>query len=252
MFAKLSIELETENHIFMPYQKAVILQSVLMGQLKPDYAEQLHQSILHPYSQSLVNEKGKNIWTIYTTNKEAYQSIIKPLESLDFKNFKIKKDNLEVTIKKKELLQIEKNKFMEMHYFENQNRYFSILFRTPTAFKQQGKYIYYPDLQLIYQNLMNRYDASDLEENLLDEEVLEQLTAYSSIIQYHLRSTYYMLGKVKIPAFIGEIIVKCNGPQAMANFSNLLFRFGEFSGVGVKTAMGMGNIAIAEKSFERV
>lgn len=247
MIARLELELETENHEFMPYEKAVILQSVLMKEIEADYAEKLHLSGIHPYSQAIINEKGKNIWSIYTTNEEAYQFMIKPLERLEFKSFKIKNNSLEVMVKQKELLQIEKDKFLERYYFENHNRYFVIRFRTPTAFKQQGSYIYYPDLQLIYQSLMNRYDAADQRVIVFDSEVLDQLAAYSKIIQYRLQSTYYVLGKVKIPAFIGEITVKCSGPQAMVNFSNLLFHFGEFSGVGIKTAMGMGNISVAEK-----
>ncbi|MDE7307747.1 MAG: CRISPR system precrRNA processing endoribonuclease RAMP protein Cas6, partial [Lachnospiraceae bacterium] len=70
---------------------------------------------------------------------------------------------------------------------------------------------------------------------------------YSEIVQYQLKSIFYCIGKNKIPAFIGQITVKVNGPQLMVNFANLLFRFGEYSGIGIKTAMGMGNIKLLER-----
>ena len=38
----------------------------------------------------------------------------------------------------------------------------------------------------------------------------------------------------------------------MVNFANLLFRFGTYSGVGIKTALGMGAIGIGkERGGER-
>ena len=32
------------------------------------------------------------------------------------------------------------------------------------------------------------------------------------------------------------------GTKTMTNFANMLFEFGEYSGVGIKTALGMGCI----------
>ena len=37
------------------------------------------------------------------------------------------------------------------------------------------------------------------------------------------------------------------GPQQFVNLMNLLVRIGEYSGVGIKTAMGMGAVEIIER-----
>ena len=37
----------------------------------------------------------------------------------------------------------------------------------------------------------------------------------------------------------------------MADFANLLFRFGTYSGVGIKTALGMGAIKLMEKGGKK-
>lgn len=52
---------------------------------------------------------------------------------------------------------------------------------------------------------------------------------------------------IKIPSFIGEIGIRINGTDTMARYVKLLARFGEYSGVGIKTAMGMGAFRIKQK-----
>lgn len=247
MFAKLQMELKTENSDFMPYQKAVILQGILMEQMESEYARLLHGSGLHPYSQWVINQEGKNIWNICTTNEEAYQKIMIPMQNRQFSEFFMEHDNWKVEIRQRQLLQIDKSEFMDRYYFADSDRYRKIVFRTPTSFKSQGEYVYMPDLQLIYQSLMNKYDAASADETVKSEEVLEQLTTYSKIVSYNLHSCCYSVHGARIPSFMGELGIKINGPQAMVNFANLLFRFGEYSGIGIKTAMGMGNINIVER-----
>ena len=53
--------------------------------------------------------------------------------------------------------------------------------------------------------------------------------------------------KVKIPAFIGKITIKLTGTKTMTNFANMLFEFGEYSGIGIKTSLGMGCIKLNER-----
>ena len=247
MLSKLSMELVTENQDFIVYNKAAILQSILMEQINQEYASYLHISGLHPYSQAVFHQDEKNIWTVYTTNLQAYQLIIEPLKNPSFTCFYMENNQCEVKITSKREEKIEKDKFMDKYYFEESERYFHIKFCTPTAFKSQGKYIFYPDLQLIYQSLINKFDASSENIEFKSEEVLEQLTEYSEIVQYQLKSISYCIGKNKIPAFIGQVTIKINGPQLMVNFVNLLFHFGEYSGIGIKAAMGMGNIKVLER-----
>lgn len=52
---------------------------------------------------------------------------------------------------------------------------------------------------------------------------------------------------MKIPAFIGEVIINVRGPQQLSNLANMLIEFGTYSGVGIKTGMGMGGISTDER-----
>ena len=48
----------------------------------------------------------------------------------------------------------------------------------------------------------------------------------------------------RIPAFVGNIRIKIKGTIASKNLINLLLDFGTYSGVGLKTSLGMGGIDI--------
>ncbi|MEH2941299.1 CRISPR-associated endoribonuclease Cas6 [Lachnospiraceae bacterium KK002] len=246
MLASLQMELKTENNDFIPYQKAVILQGILMEQVEAEYAAKLHEPGLHPYSQRVISQNGRNIWTVCTTNREAYQELILPLESDGFTGFYMEDDDWKVSVVQKQLLKIGKSEFMDNYYFQDSDRYIQVAFQTPTAFKSQEEYVRMPTLQLIYQSLMKKYDAASEDETVESEEVLEQLLKYSRIVQYQLHSCSYSVHGKRIPAFMGQIKIRINGPQAMVNFLNLLFHFGEYAGIGIKTAMGMGAIRITE------
>lgn len=245
MYSKAIFKLETGESEKLSYQKAVVFQGVLMEQIDTEYADYLHESSLHPYSQNIESKAGENYWVINTLNKDAYENIIAPL--LNLERCKVLHNQTEFAIVSKEVKSISKKEFTRKFYFEDSDRYINVLFSTPTAFKQDGKYINYPDLRLIYKNLMNKYDNSSENESVCNDELLEELVKSSQIVQYNLRSSSYSIEKYKIPAFIGKITVKINGAQSLVNFANMMFKFGEYSGIGIKTALGMGSIKVLER-----
>ena len=131
--------------------------------------------------------------------------------------------------------------------FQQAKKYISIQFVTPTAFKQNGKYLNYPDIRSLYLNLMNKYDAVSEQESMRDEETLDQLVENTTISRYELRSTVFCLEGVRIPAFLGRLTLRLDGAQTMANFADVLLQFGTYSGIGIKTALGMGAIRLLEE-----
>ena len=69
------------------------------------------------------------------------------------------------------------------------------------------------------------------------------------IKRYNLRSTKYLLGDVKIPSFFGEIECYINAPQHIVNMVHMLAEFAEYSGVGIKTTLGMGGIDVIKSRY---
>ena len=82
MLAKLELKIKAEQEI--TYPMASLFHGVLIEMLPEEYAEYLHLSQLHPYTQHLEFREGMWYWVICTLNDEATKIII-----LDYASGKI-------------------------------------------------------------------------------------------------------------------------------------------------------------------
>lgn len=248
MLAELRMELEADQPEFGYYQSSN-MQGILMEQIDSDYAAHLHGQGLKPYSQHLLIGEKKE-WIIKTCTREAYQRIIDPLLDQQFSQFVIEKKNIKVKIKERQLKTVSKEELLAEFYSDTDGHYLNLEFLTPVSFKSHGRYIIIPDTRYIFQSLMNKYSAASDKVDMYDEETLEQLANSSSIIQYRLKSAFFPVEGVKIPSFKGGMCIKVSGTDTMARYARLLVRFGEYSGVGIKTAMGMGALKLRRGAGE--
>lgn len=245
MLAEFRMELETDSAEFSYYQSSN-MQGVLMEQINPLYGEKLHEQGLNPYSQHL--EFGKKIyWVINTLDKEAYQEIILPWLDGNHNEFVIKKKDIKLKILHKEIKTVKKQELLDNFYQKPCERYLNLEFLTPTSFKSDGNYMIFPDLRLIYQSLMNKYSASSPEMEMFDKDVLEELVKQSSITGYRLNSTQFPMEGIKIPSFKGKLGIKIKGTETLAKYARFLAEFGEYSGIGIKTSIGMGALRIEDR-----
>lgn len=244
MLAKLELKLKCKEKI--TYQMSSLFHGALMELLPAEYADYLHTSQLHPYTQHLEYREDAWYWIICGLNKEAVQIILHDV-LWKLQQIQIKKHHLTIDIVQRKYEEKTYRELLEDFYEKESDRYLDIHFLSPTAFKQQGRYLFYPDLRCVFQSLMNKYDSAAREESVADADTLEQLCENAQIVRYDLKSVSFSLEGVRIPSFIGKITIKMRGTQTMANFAKMLFRFGEYSGIGIKTALGMGCIHIMER-----
>lgn len=244
MLARLEMKLEKAGKI--SYQMSSLFHGALMELLPKEYGEKLHLSRLHPYTQHLEIRDGEWYWIVTALNDEAAEKIIENA-LMSLKEITIKRHQLHLKILDKVYQELSDRELAFSFYQQQASSFISIHFITPTAFKQNGKYLNYPEIRCIYANLMNKYDASNTQESMKDEETLEQLVESTSIYKYDLKSVWFSLESVKIPAFIGKVTFRIRGSQTMVNFANLLFRFSTYSGIGVKSSLGMGAVKFAEE-----
>lgn len=238
MLAELRMKLNVEGGNIGYYQSSN-MQGILMTVIDSAYAEKLHEQSLRPYSQYIIGGES-NEWIVRTMTEKAYENIILPLNDTCFKECYIDKKNIQISIVDKKIKTVNKKELLDEFYSDSYERKFNIRYLTPTSFKSNNQYVIIPDLRLIYQSLMNKYSASEKEMYMYDEDVLEQIVACSQISGYKLKSTVFPIEKVKIPSFIGNMTIKVTGNSTLSKYIRLLLRFGEYSGVGIKTAMGMG------------
>ncbi len=239
MYARLDMTLSADKDL--SFQMPSSFHGALMEQLEPEYAAELHSSQLHPYTQHLERKEDEWHWVVTALNERACQEIIEK-KLLKLQEFKLNKHQIDLKIMDRRYTELSKRELAFNFYQNSQSPYISLRFLTPTAFKYQGRYINYPELSYLYSNLMNKYDAADDEESMQDEDTLEQLIRNTSISRYDLHSIAFSMEGIRIPAFLGTMTLRIHGTQTMCNFANMLFQFSEYSGIGIKTALGMGAV----------
>lgn len=231
------------------------MQGIMFERVSCLYAEQMHLQQRHPYSQYLYRDHGRTLWCVNVLDDEAEQEILKPLADERFQSCEVQRLSASVRVLHKKMEECSLADLADMYGEPVKERQFRIELLTPAAFKQRGNYIRQLDLRLLYQSLIQKYQSlaqapctesgspvflGDME---ITDGLAEQLAAHSEVTSYSLYSDYFPLGRIKIPAFRGWFTLKVEGAERSACTGRLL-TFGTYSGVGIKSSMGMGGMRL--------
>lgn len=241
------IEIIMDNPEKIGYNSGSIFHGVLMEKISSEFAQIMHSETVRSYAQYVVRNNDKLIWRISILNAQADEEISNALLDDGFSQANLKSKNLIMPIESKKLTQNSYSNLFKSCYINGDcDRYMNIKIVTPMAFKSNGRYVNYPNLKLIYSSLIKKYDANSLSCEIGIDTITE-LFEKSEICRYDLKSCWFYLEKTKIPSFIGEFTIKINGNSQLVSLANMLFKFGEYSGIGIKTALGMGAIKIKKR-----
>lgn len=247
---KLTLNIKTQkNTACSANQLSVYFHGLLMELVSNEYADYLHQVQENPYRQYIEKKKDNLIWHVYLLTEDAVENIGEVLLSPNFQTFKLRSlDDLEAQVLAKEVRYLSEENLSDLFYQENSTKRFALKFLTPTAFKQQGRYVFYPDLRLIFHSIIRKYNHHiDHNNEDVNEELLEEITSAIRITSYDLTSQYFKIHKVNIPAFTGTIHFSVKATDTLTNYIYTLLKFASYGGVGVKTAMGMGAVDYVAK-----
>ena len=222
------------------------LQGVLMELVDENLATALHQPGLRPYSQYCCYRDNELIWRLTALNSTAVETILKPLLADDFCQITLKQKNLTLSISKKTVVEeLSYRQFADRFFLaDNPARKILLNFITPTGFRSANNYLIYPNIEHILQNLYLRYNSFAGQFSLADPDLLPQMNSYVSIKDYHLSMARFSLERVTIPAFHGNLLLSCKGPDALVRIINLFLAYSAFAGIGIKTAIGMGGTTV--------
>lgn len=123
---------------------------------------------------------------------------------------------------------------------------FMLRFASPCGFKSDGNYALFPSVQLILGNLRHRWNAAFPLTPADDDDALAMLAANVRITGYNLRGASFKMKGVSIPAFSGTLTLSARLSPPMLRLLRALLSFGTYSGVGIKTALGMGGLVVRE------
>lgn len=217
-----------------------LLHGCLMEWLPEETVSFLHQySTYSPLKQRLLLNGKKVQWEIVVFNDILFNQIEQTLTLR--KSFRLHYNQKEITIEKIEIQQLAIEELVKK-YFSMQEvpRYVKLNIQSPTSFKSNGQYDIFPDLKKIFRSIMRNTDTFFPEYRLFDGDTLEYLVSKIKIVNYQLRSTKFHLEGIKIPSFQGNFTVQLNGPLPVKQLSYFLLTIGQWTGIGIKTSLGMG------------
>ncbi|MDT2760813.1 CRISPR-associated endoribonuclease Cas6 [Enterococcus xiangfangensis] len=221
-----------------------VLHGVLMEWLPVSIVEKLHQpSMYSPLKQRILFENKESVWEIVCLSQELGEIILEVLAKES--TITIKRHSVTVSI---DSFSVQKYEISEMinKSFSNQKpiQFITIKICSPMSFKSNGRYDIFPDVKKFFRSIMLTFDSFYDEYQLYDRSTLEYLAEQITIVNYQLKSTKYHLEGIQIPSFVGHITFRVNGPLSFHQLIHFLISFGELSGVGIKTSLGMGKYRI--------
>ena len=240
---------EQQDAVKLNYNKGSLMQGMIIERIRPSYGELLHKSELKPYSQYLYLPRvGNPLWVLNTLTHEAAEEIWSTADLKGLSTFQLTHNEWKIKVSNRSFSYLSEDELLEQTFFKKCPRIVQIQFVAPTSFKTGGSYLNYPTIRHLFQSLMNKFNAVSSNSNLDVETILADIEQNTSIVRYRLQSTLFGLENVQIPSFVGSLTLKISGPQQIVNLVYMLLQFGTYSGVGIKTAIGMGGLRIIERS----
>lgn len=220
--------------------------AALMEHLPLEVAEQFHQSDRTPLSQYLRLPTRENCsldWVVNIFGDDVEAAVVPRLETLTELQLRCCAQPFHLALDSR------------IHY-EDANAFWNhvtglpdaasyrLHLLTPTAFRSNERFVIFPDVHLILQSLLSRWNRMAPDLQVCDSDVLNLLEAQIWIRDYRLQTHRFDLKSQRIPGFSGMLWLQNRLPAPLMEIWKGLLYFSTFSGLGVKTALGMGAVAL--------
>lgn len=242
MIEQLQFSLRTAETPRLPSAWAYRIYGWLMAQLPADTAARLHEQGEHPLSQSLCFDAAAqtSVWTLNLLD-DTLAAQIRPLldgrTSLELHGTTLQLEQLGSHT-------VESGMQLLLAARDEPARRTRLWFRTPCAFKQAGRYAIYPQEFLLLQSLVLHWNTAFPDQQLDDPDALDAVLRGLRILDYNLHTASYLLKGTRIPGFVGSAVVDARLALPLLELWNALLSFAPYGGIGIKTSLGMGGVAV--------
>lgn len=242
MIYKARIPFTSSGGLKYGWYASSLMHGLIMEHTDTEYAALLHSGQLRAFSQSVRSVNGSNEWTVTALNDEAYEKILLPVLALESAQITQKNDT--VTFGRAEITSTSYEKLFAAHYIQSDpSRLVRMDILTPASFKAGGKYLNLPDPLMILSGAAKRFDKDcDIHETMYDS-LFEEIAQRVSFSSFDLHSASFPLERVGIPAFHGSVVMKVSGSETFCRYINMICDYASYTGIGIKTALGMGQTA---------
>ena len=222
-----------------------VLHGVLMELVGTDYAGLLHEAGLRPYSQYVYFDKDRKqyIWRLSAVTADAVNRIVRPMLEMPEKIF-LKQKRGHLYIKDRTILEETSYEDLIRKFWSSDVLYTqaNLQCMSTTSFKVDKQYTIFPEAFRIYRYLLRQWNQFSTFGMLDTDSLLGSLEAGVFIRDYNLRMGIYGLEGVKIRGFRGQVVMQFKRNEELQRLLALLSYYSQYTGLGIKTALGMGGV----------
>ena len=220
------------------------LYAGLLKRAPEEFGAAVHRDGVSPVSQYVTPEGDGLLWTVNLLGQSCEQALIPVLAGAE--GFTLDREGVQLTVAEREKTVITDTETL-LALAEKAPRTRRLEFLTPTAFKSRGVYQNLPTTRLIIQNLMKQWNGTILDCPIEDEDGqgMEALADGLVCRDFRLHSRDYWLKGRPIHGFRGELTLENHLEGFHRQLAEALLLFSGFSGVGIKTTLGMGGVRLS-------
>lgn len=231
-----------------PMRKSPARGALMHGVLMQALAAQEHElhkgSMLRPYSQNIIwQAPGSYVWTINLLEEERTQAIRKFLDSRPG-NLHVEHYELDLEINSIELKTCSSYSSLFEETLEDlAPKYANFDFLTPLVFKKAGNKSPwpYPEARSILASVLQKWNQFSDSVKFEDPQIIEEAALHISPHSFRIQSQRVEMDGSRFAGAIGSAAFHIEKDE-LRQIMNLAGRFAEFSGIGAKTAMGLGAV----------
>lgn len=237
---------ETELHlpegILLNQSFGSIFHGALISELDREWAAKMHEQRVRPYSQYLLVKEGKPYWRLAVLTEEAFEHILRPIMRKD--SLCLEQKGYEVGLDDFHMVKQDSFQGLEERFWTGTDKvhHIDLEFLTSASFKKNGEYMIFPELPLVLNSLIRKWNAYSDSMVLGEERLGDKLAESMCITDYRLHTHPFSVEGRRIRAFRGNIRLGLFKDDITRRMASMLAAFADYAGIGIKTAMGMGAV----------
>ena len=218
------------------------LYAALLEGAPADFGAASHRDGTTPVSQYLSREGEHLVWRVTLLGEDSETALAPVLEGRE--EYRLNKEGVTLWVARRSCDHIAdvEELFARSAGCSGLHR---LTVRTPAAFKSRGRYQILPTQRLILQSLIKQWNGCfpgcPIEDE--DGQGMETIAAGLLCRGYQLRDQSYFLKGNHVPGFVGSLTLDSTCLSGFhRTLADALLYFSGYSGIGIKTTLGMGGI----------
>lgn len=244
-------QVQSDNASLCP-EMAYHIYSILLNRMRSidnEYAERLHSGKQRtPISVSVqADKKNPKTGTVHIClfNKEAADHFYTLIPD---DGYRLKRLRSTLTIEDEAEEKLGEEELCN-HWLQSGARipkFFDVHFVTPTAFSKHGHFMPMPDLHLLLRSAAAQFNLLEFGSQVDDLQLLELMERAIVVHQCNIQTVPYAFKPdTALCGFVGMMRLELNGAAMVNRLLYMLLYNAQYTGIGVRTSLGMGKIQLA-------